>query len=493
MGVIPIMIRRKSGVIPTTVPASVPVNYTKNVQRIEDVNYYESFGHVLLRDSSTLVYKYRRGTAHLISGVAIERTLNLNDSLWSTATTFHTDDLDLRDQWGGKMDNGEEVVFSCTSEYSGTGTSLKSHAYVQIRSVGGVYNTPTSIFNGTIPEMQRGLGFGGMQKGTAAGTYYMAVWQYNSDAGTTDKPTFPLYRLDILKTTDYWQTWTNYLVYEGTSNGSEAALAVFPDGQRMTVLRRIDPGGFPYVYESSDGGVTWTARGSTRDIGYAGAKSKNFFLYINQAGTLDIFFQCRDSGWIGVSWNNNPDTFFGGATFNPPELIYYNRFGTILAGDNFSLGYVSATEIEANKYIIVWAQQESTSKANLWYTFYDKSVGLTSPPDAPPLKVNTSATTSSTALVYCMQYDEGGYTRDQTAQIQWFEVSVSKDPNFGSFETIQWETSSGPTALAQDYRFGDSSQWNMRTLTTATTYYVRARACNNAGKSAYSTISFTTT
>lgn len=478
-----------------------PIVYNKDIRIIEDTPYYESFGHPQRVAPDIVRYTYRRGTTHILNGELFGRDYNIYSDVHSSGFLVYEDPggLDMRDCWGGVMDNGESVIFSASSHYTGTGSDLKSHAIIMKANISDmVYGAPRSLFNGTLPEMQRGEVYGLMQKGSAPGEYYHAVIQFNSDAGTVDRPQFPLYRLDVIRTTDYWETWTTQNVFEGdTLAMSENPLAVFPDG-RMTMLARRDPGGYLYCFECAGWGQPWVGRFLAQKLGYGSAKVRIPIIYVNRRGLMDVMWQDRNTGWIAISRNNNPDDYFGGVDFNFPELFYYNRFGGLLAADNFTLGYTSLMEIEDNKYLVFLAQQQSTSKAVLFYTLVDFDVDPAGLP-AAPIALQTFALTATTVLVYCTQYDEGGWTRKQTENIKWVEICVSTVSDFSSFATIGFigtssanEVDHSYIALAENVRYGTTSQVNLHTLTPNTTYYVRMRSVNNTGVSAWTTISFTT-
>lgn len=479
-------------------PPETP-SYTKNFQKVENVSTYDAFGFPVRTGADRITIFYRSGTNHLVNGRIMGRHLTISTQTWGSAFEVYDDPdgLDMRDAWGGIMSNGEIVIFTCSSEYDGVGPSILSYAHmIRLNGTTMALIEVVDLFdNASLPQMQRGLPFGGMQAHSTTGTYSIAMWQYNGTAGTTDKPTFPLYRVDVLKTTDYWATFTVLNVYEGTQSISESVLAVFPDDNtKMSMFSRMDPGGFLYLRESTNGGSSWTNRGDVVELGLNGTKSKSPFAYINLDGTLDMAVGDRDTGWVMMSRNNRHEDYFGGNELNLPELVYFNRFGGMLVDDNYKLGYPSMLEVSAGQYFFMFAKQESASKANLWWTFWDIDTDPDGVPAAPPEIMATADLVGATsALVYCKMDDEGGYTLDQLENIRWFEWSLSTD-NFATFTTARIIYSSGEQSF-----FGvingirvPSHQLNIYELTTATTYKVRARACNNAGNSAWTVKEFTT-
>lgn len=476
-------------------------NFTKNFQKVENVSTYDAFGFPVRTGTDRITIFYRSGTNHLQNGRIMGRHLTISSGIWGSAFEVYDDPgvLDMRDAWGGIMSNGEIVIFTCSSEYDGgIGSSILSYSHmIRLNGTTMALIEVVDLFDtAALPQMQRGLPFGGMQAGTTAGTYYIAMWQYNGTAGTTDKPTFPLYRVDVLKTTDYWATFTVLNVYEGTQTISESVLAVYPDNNlKMSMFSRFDPGGFLYLRESSNGGTTWTNRGDVVELGLNGTKSKSPFAYINENGLLDVAVGDRDTGWVMMSRNNHHADYFGGNDLNPAELVFFNRVGGLLVDDNYKLGYPSMLEVSEGKYFMMFARQESSSKANLWWTLWNIEADPAGTPTAPPeIVVNPSYIAGTTALVYCKMDDEvGGYTLDQLQNIRWFEWSLSTD-NFATFTTARLVYASGEQSIVgavNSVRL-PSHSLNIYELTLNTTYKVRCRAVNNTGASGWTVGEFTT-
>lgn len=478
------------------IPSPDLTDYTKDIKVFNNQTGYNAFGFCIKTGPDRITAFFRHGDTHLTNGVIQGQHFTISTEAIGTPFEIYADPggLDMRDVWGGIMDNNEIILFSCSSEYTGdpeTG-NLKSHALMLRLDINMNVLDTVSLFNGSVPEMQRGLPFAGMQKGIAAGTYYQAMWQFNSDAGTVDKPTFPLYRIDVLKTTDYWDTWTVLNVYEGTLAQSECALAVYPDEDHMRMFVRRDPGGMMRLYESVNAGVNWTDRGNLVDLGVNGTQSKMPFALINSSGLMDIMVQDRSDGWIKLS-RNNPTSNFGSVALEPDECWYFNRAGSITVGSNFKLGYTSMIELAAEKYFIMFARQPTLTQADLYYSFDDFI--KTEVPITPNLIVLPSSITTTTALVYCKMDDDivDGYTLKELENIQYFEWSISTD-NFATFTTARIRFSSGSYSFAgviNSYRLS-SQLLNIYELTAATTYKVRCRAVNDFGASSWSEVEFTT-
>lgn len=485
------------------VGATVRINgyvesFAKNFQIIEDVAFYEAFGHLQITGPHRVSYFYRRGTDHLTGGVWAYRNYSRLTGRWTEATVFYEDPggLDMRDCWGGIMSNDTIVLFGCSSEYPEAYNSyaLMIKGYMTEEGVFVATDTVDMFANGVIPQLQRGLPYGGIQAGSTPGTYYIAFWQFNIDAGTDDQPTFPIYRVDVLKTTDYFNTWTVKNVYEGAANHfSETVVGVFPDEDSLSVFVRRDPGGFLSLYESVNNGDSWTARSNVVRMGLNATKIKNPFLYRNNSNTIDLTVQDRDDGWLKIS-RGNTSSYFGGVNINDQELYAWNRNGPLNADDNYKLGYPSLLELETGKYMYVYAKQISLSKATLYFSL-DSIADDDGLPVAPPeLLVPSSLIGSTTALAYPKMDDEvGGYTVAQLNNIRWFEWDISTD-NFSTFVTCRVRYSSGPQSFfgeIHEYRLA-SHLLNMYDLTAATTYQIRCRAVNLNGASAWTTTSFTT-
>lgn len=472
------------------------LDYTKNFRIIEDVSSYDAFGHIQRTGPDRVTHYYRSGTSHLVGGVIKGRHYTLSTDTWGSPFTIFTDPggLDMRDVWGGRMDNGESVLFTCSSELLGLGYPYTSYM-LMMKGDGETFGTPDTVFNGTFPRMQRGLPFGGIVPGIDPGTYYIAMWQFNYDSGTADKPTFPLYRIDVLKTTDYFDTWTAMNVYENTAAITECVVAVYAgtNEDSLSVFIRRDPGGFLTLYESTNGGSSFVSRGNVGEVGLNATKSKMPFLLMNSDGTMHITVGDRDDGWMKIS-RNNTSSYFGGNNINTGELYAFNTTGAVSAGDLYKLGYPSMLEIEPGKHMYVYAKQISSSKAVNYYTLDDMSDDEGMPIDPPEIVINPAYINSTDAFVYIKMEDMvGGYTPSQLQHIRWFEWSVSVD-SFATFETLTVIYPIGDnsyTGVIEDFRLA-SHMFNIYDLTPATTYQVRVRAVNLNGTSNYATAEFTT-
>lgn len=484
-------------------PGSITINkrgpyvfdYTKNVQVIEDHNFYDAFGVGIRTGENRISYYYRQGTSHREDGIIAARHLDIEAKTWSPVDTIYIDpdDYDMRDVWGGNIDGDSIALFSTASELTNGNTVPNMHPIIIKGDLNNNFGAARSLYSGSIDEFQLAVPFGVMQKGNAPGTYYMAFYQINSTAGTTDKPTFPLYSIDVLKTTDNWNTWTIINVVETATAYSECVFVVYPDdNNKMSMAVRRDVG-YIRLYESSNGGSTWTDRGNVAQVSYNGVSPKVPFGYVNMNGLWDLAVQDRSDGWLKISRNNHWSEYFGTNDPHDAELWYFNRVGSLAAPETYRLGYMSFLELDTGKYFFIFTKQFSTEKANLYWTLDDLNDDA-GPPVAPPFLIsNNSSLTTTNAFVYCATDYDGGYTLEQLANIRWFEWAISTD-NFATFTTARVRFSAGEgsySGVINNYRL-HSHFLNIYELTPATNYKVRCRAVNTQGASAWTEISFTT-
>jgi hypothetical protein len=110
-------------------------------------------------------------------------------------------------------------------------------------------------------------------------------------------------------------------------------------------------------------------------------------------------------------------------------------------------------------------------------------------PAAPPALTLNAPTLTASAF----KIEITGYTQAQIQNIKQWVWDISTDAGFapGTFATlsIEWVQ---PAVLVKDIAMPSMRIWP-QTATASTTYYIRAKAVNNTGESAYTSTSVTTT
>jgi hypothetical protein len=191
------------------------------------------------------------------------------------------------------------------------------------------------LIEGQVPMYPRCTMFGKPTYLGTPGHYGWILAQFGGPGGKN--------RFDLVRTTDYWTTATAVNVVDSTSNWSEACVEYHGSG-RYTVFARLDFGSYIYIIESTDDGATFQEKGQS-NLGYSYYGDKIIFTDQNDDGTVNIFFQDRDTYFISVSENNDPAVFFNKLTptfYNEPRIYAYNYFGST---GNPGLGYFNRTKL----------------------------------------------------------------------------------------------------------------------------------------------------
>jgi hypothetical protein len=133
----------------------------------------------------------------------------------------------------------------------------------------------------------------------------------------------------------------------------------------------LDQGGNWQVWTSTNDGGSWTYQGRS-NLGTEYTKVKIVTATKNETtGFWDFFWHDRDTEYITASLNNDPADFFGGAIFNPPQIIHHNPTAVIEGG----LGYVTSEFLnDGQNRFYVFAKEVSSTK----YIASGSSVNLSS-------------------------------------------------------------------------------------------------------------------
>lgn len=489
------------------IPSTGGVSFLKNVRitpfsAASDSNY-NAF-HTCFKsgpDQMTLIYRMGKseivdGTlsyAHLYRGRTYEVNYHPNTDTWDTPIGIDSEaNRDLSDvHCGGRMDNGQYVYFSSISPVAiaylvefPTGPWPSGHFVPFFRKAAdSTLNWGARVeLTGYDTSLRSGTPFGQLMAGSRPGEYYIGFCQFGYGSSETGKEIY------VVKTTDYWNTWTYHLVYSCANCNFTETACNFLGNDKLWIFTRIEQGGYLTMWKSADSAHTWTA--VTQDVrnntgwNYLNVKiPSGSFMYNNQ---LYLMEHDRDSKFTSIS-KANDTSFFSSAVpvFNPMELYWHTDHGS---GGNPSLGYPTCTYFDNGKFISIIAQENNHYDADLFYTMDDLTTDA-SLPVAPPT-VAASFITSTT-----FRLDISGYTDAQLQNIRYFSIDVSTSPSFASFITANYNGNSSTVdhvgATMQNARM-TALYISLNALTTATTYYIRIKAVNNNGSSSYTTINVTT-
>lgn len=480
------------GSLAGTVEGSPPPPEVSNAKNLRITPFsaiqarYEAFGNPILYDNDFALFAYRDAVNHTnsgavgLNGVAVVRPYQISTDEWKDKVIVDTEpNRDISDTYIGKMTNGEIVVFSSISPVYTTGPMTVIEPAKIFYRKGASHTTlgPRQYLTdgvGGYDEISTGSFFAGMTASERPGEYFIGLWQADLVTGRSINA--------CVRTQDSWATYEVFPIYDLIHSRSETTIQYLGAG-KLLALTRIDEGGVMLCAYSSDYGETWTPRGQT-NIGYYGFEERN--CWIEKRNNLyDIFVTDRDAGFILASYQNNPATFFDTATnFNPLEL-YADMRG---ASTTFNgLGYFGTCPIvpDLGVYLCTFAKEEASNNADLWYTRHNFSSDPLGTPTAPP----SFSTVFLGTTAFRLQVE--GYTAAQWANIRYFELQVSLNASFSSFITASYQHVQ-PGVVINNIRI-PAPWFHLTELSPGTTYYIRLRAKNNTGTSAYTTTSITTT
>lgn len=466
------------------------VTNEKNVRYIKNFPKYQAFGFLDSLRTNRLCYYGRIGDSHTAGGIPYYMEYNIAADHWYDTVHINIPGWsgDFRDFWGVKMDNDTMMMFAT----QGTGYGLGPGGGYQSIDTKILRCDSNNVFSSDMPDFDYNvLGvrlsitviFGNIVKGSSAGEYYAALYQVSNDSVRT--------RISVIKTTDYWWHYSEVgVVYDGTLDYSEIALGNFGNGKFVCLMRKNNAGTLT-GYESSNYCATWTPKVASNLHWYIGGLPEIPLIYderrtyADTPGDLDILYECRDSRFMMISMHNNVTDNFGTTIYQDPEMWSYNN-GT---GGNPSLGYGAMRRIGNNGYLILYGYEADNTHTYLRYSRTDLVTDTDGIPIAPPV-IDTTVQAPTTTF---FRVDIQGYTQQQLENIRYFSIDVSTSADFSSFSTLKYKapTTAYPAVPIHDIRMlGLASLFNV--ATTGTRYYVRIKACNNAGCSDYTMVTVTT-
>lgn len=449
--------------IPSIVSAATPEligSSIKNIQPIVD-NAYEAFLTAVENNAGITVF-YRRGISHTKGGKGVYRTISLSGQV-NNPVIFRNDSLNISGISGGKMDNDSTVLF-----YSYTHTNGVRDIWIQKADANNSFGNPVPFNFSGIVDINGGFFYGKLVNGDAPGESYNILYQMGK------LPT--RYRISIIKTTDYWNHYTECgVIYDGTIPYTETTCANLGGGKFLAITRNNVAGGLT-AFESTNYGTTWLRRPTSNLFWWLGGGPSIPDICVHD-GVFDIFYQSRDASMMQISKGNTLASF--GKTYpvyNAQEMYYYH-LGT---GGNPSLGYGQQIKLKDGRYFMIFSKEYTLSKANLLWTFDNLETDPDGLPAAPPKLDTISLSTSS------FRININGYTDQQISNIRYFNFDISTDSAFSSFVTLKYQNPSSVVPAMQMRNIRMVAKWCIFNVAThGTTYWVRAQAVNNAGRSSW--------
>jgi hypothetical protein len=499
-GQLPVVFYGLNGVQASVYVPPAVVSNLKNPQIIPNgsgTKQYVAFGNNinLGSDTTTLsdttILFTRMGASHIDGGLAAYNIYHISTDTWDGYHVMRTDTADNRDGYGTKMDNDSIIYWSClsfndaTNAFTGSPIGGTTQIY-QIRMGRNLGQTDTINFRWPTvsPRLQRSFIYGKATYLDSPGHYATTLLTYNVDTGNLSRVI-----LYVLKTTDYFRTYWLVRIWDNTLDGSgspdETAISYLGSG-RVGLWTRLFQGSQMYYTESSNYGNTWTFRGNADSLWWykAGGDMQASIYRIGKKDSIYITYGNRDNDCIEISLNR-PSDFFGSHFFKRPEIYFYNR-SEDAAVANSSLNYTSVSmAIRDSIFLMTYYHEKAPDTAYAYYSRDDFKTDPLGIPTAPTLTISGTTTTA-------FRVDVTGYTQAQKNNIRAFYFDLSTDPAFGSFVTAKYQSPTTTSAVSLNNIYMHAFYDIFNGLTTGTTYYFRARACNNAGCSSYTTQMITT-
>lgn len=488
-------------IISQTTPqgAPPPLETVKLAKVVKDETAYTAFGVSVQIDNNHVVHYTRRGWSHVEAGFIHGLPYNVASDTWDITWPLVDGDVppDHRDAWGGGMDNGDIIIFNqftWNNLFGGDWSSLE--IYYRRANVSAPYSFGPRIslwdVNPSMERLYRGTIYGKPEPLGPPGAYVILFHQWN-EAGATGSAGTPRFLTYMLITDDYFNTFDFKVMHDGPEGIGEGCVTYIGGDNYLVICRRDGVG--LLVYESTDGGDTWTDRGRC-NLRYYDNEDGIITQPVWEDGLLHIMYQNRSSGYIELSRNNDPAVFFnqvaiwGQYKFNEPELWYKNN--TLSDGIFVGLGYgdmIPVGDPVRKEYLICWSREDNRNKAVLMWTRCPIDVDP-NPPDTIP--VIASSYVSSTRIRFDIPRGNGvtGYTEEQFLLPRYYVADLATDPTFTTFPTVNWHAIL-PNQTIHNMRV--NSDWMLfNELTPNTTYYFRMKAVNLAGQTTYTTTSVTT-
>lgn len=311
---------------------------------------YDAFGILIKLDDDNCLYAVREGSSHVGSkGKIVGQKYNISTKTWGARFNIYVDGTyDCRNASGGII-NGKIYIF--LQRYDISGSVIHDLGYVVSNNLQGdswsSFNVvPTGISHEQSP-------YGRIVATSTPGKYLQPVYG-NNGSGT--------YYVKLLQTTNYGISWAiGDTIYSGSGSYTECSIANIGNG-KMIALVRTNSGGYVQQFTSADDGETWSSPADTNLGPSTGVKIPHI-IYDEKSDKVIALYCSRSSPYsVKISEANALDVYTSAIAWEKPITVSNMGLGA---------GYPSMVQIAGDKIFYVFANEQSSSDADIYGGIYE--------------------------------------------------------------------------------------------------------------------------
>jgi hypothetical protein len=311
---------------------------------------YTAFGNIVPLSGTTYAWYGRTGTAHIPNGNVYKSLIDISSFGTDAVNSTPVTELSTSHVSGVSAGIIDSEVYLFYSKYNDS-TSLFTDSGWRKSSdglTGASFGSYTSIPT-TYPRYEN---YGKMVSGFTAGEYFVPRFQHNNDVE---------WRVEVLRTTDYGDSWTRIIVHESLTKLGETA--IINTGTRLLLVSRNNAGGLWQIASSESDGTTW---GTPEDTNL-GTGICNADMCFTDSGKIHLVFMDRNDRFLWISRDNDVATVLADATWNTPEKLS-KSYDT--DSENI-IGYPTILNTGNGKFLITFSPEFSTNRCDLFWGYGD--------------------------------------------------------------------------------------------------------------------------
>lgn len=315
---------------------------------------YYAFGNLVRFSADSLKYYAKLGPTHILGTNIFGMDYNgLNDTWGAPYQVAVTGDADIYSGVSAGIIGTK--IFIHVAKYNVGSDLFTDIGYIKSTDLTGTSWGSYTSFGATTYE--RFEAYGKIVGNDTPGTYFMPWFEHKN--GGSDP-----WRINVRKTTDSGDNWTNINIYDGASLiGEPSVVHITGTSAYLCIARNnaASPNAKLHLFSSTDNCATWTNIGIT-NLGAGTGHCVVDTLYYD--GLIHVIFQDRGTGYIRISKNNTYMQCLD-LNFNTPIDYWDNNDSDSLNG----LGYPSMVLMrEPDVLYITFCKETSTGEAHVYGT-----------------------------------------------------------------------------------------------------------------------------